>query len=237
MWSDGRHFEPQPSCKRRTGDESRRCYQRPVIEPVVRKRVLTKLLDFLSMAVLGALSQFAVDFPALGVAVGAAYILCADRLGLSWKSSFGLEVVDATTEQRITLRQCVMRNVLWVVSSGARVVIMAMPLDTDTAVRLRRLTAFVGLGILISFSVDLARTGRHMGDRAANTVVRAKGAKRYAGSMSNDDNPFAAPRGDRPAPAEPTASLPDIPAAASVDAGPAGPVAEAASRESMRGAS
>lgn len=47
--------------------------------------------------------------------------------------------------------------------------------------------------------------------------------------MSDDDNPFAAPAADRPAEPEPKAPLPDIPAAANVDAVPVGPLVEVSS--------
>ena len=144
--------------------------------PVVRKRLCAKVLDFVSMGGLAALTIWLVDVPLVGFAVSAALLLAGDRLGISWKSSFGLEVVDAVSGEPITLPQSVQRNVMWIVSSGARAVVMSLQFEPSMVTRAQSLIASIGIGIGFTLTYQLLRTGRHLGDQAAGTVVRQKAA-------------------------------------------------------------
>lgn len=144
-------------------------------EVVKTRRALAKAVDLFAFAGFMSLGVRWFDSAWAGLALGGAYLLLADALGMSAKNWFSLGVVDVSTGRRCSLASSILRNSPWIAAPLFRTALVSFTEGAERTLAYdvaRGVVGTVGLVVAVTLWRGLGDgTGRHWADELAGTRV------------------------------------------------------------------
>lgn len=147
---------------------------------VKARRALAKAIDLVAFAGFLSLGVRWFDSPWAGLAIGGAYLLLCDALGMSAKNWAALGVIDVATGRRCSLASSILRNSPWLAAPLFRTALVSFHAAAAAPGSGEALAYDVARGVVGAIGIAVAVTlwrglgdgsGRHWADALAGTQV------------------------------------------------------------------